>query len=107
MTHSLTRTQQLALALAVITGILHLYAGYIEARIPVALAGLGFLAAAILYTTGHRRRLLTIIGIPYTAIQIPLWYLANAGTFTLLGYTDKAVQVALIVVLAYLYRTGE
>jgi hypothetical protein len=57
----------------------------------------------------YRRPLLYLVGVVYTGIQIPLWYVVKAGEFTTVGYVDKAVQVVLVVVLAYLYwqtRTG-
>lgn len=69
----------------------------------VALAGVEFLAAIGLYLVDYRRPLLYLVGIVYTAIQIPLWYVVEAGEFTTVGYVDKAVQVVLVVVLAYLY----
>jgi hypothetical protein len=97
----------LALALVVATGVLHVYAGVIEGRIPVLLAGVGFLGATVLYLADYRRRLLVLLAIPYTAIQIPLWYVANAPDFALVGYLDKAVQVVLVLVLIVLYRQGE
>lgn len=106
-TESLTGLQWLALALVTITGVLHLYAGGVEGRIPVGLAGVGFLVAAGLFLLEYRRRLLYLVGILYTGVQIPLWYAANVGEFTALGYVDKVVQVVLIVVLAYLYWRHE
>lgn len=105
-TASLSGLGWLAVALVFLTGVLHLYAGVTEGRIPVGLAGVGFLAATILYLLDYRRRLLVLLAIPYTAVQIPLWYVANAGQFTLLGYADKAIQVLLVVVLLALYRRG-
>lgn len=93
----------LAIALVFTTGLLHIYAGLVEERIPVALAGIGFFAAMGLYLMNYRRRLLYLTGILYTTVQIPLWYVANAGEFTTIGYADKALQVLLIVILAYLY----
>ena len=63
----------------------------------------GFLGAAVLFLLDYRRSLLYIVGIVYTAVQFPLWYVANAGEFTTLGYVDKILQGALIVVLTYLY----
>jgi hypothetical protein len=92
-----------ALLAVVTTGVIHVYAGVIEARIPVSLAGLGFLGATVLFLTDYRRSFLYPVGIVYTAVQIPLWYVARAGEYTALGYVDKAVQGILIVVLAYLY----
>lgn len=100
---SVGRLGWLAVALVVATGVFHVYAGVVEGRIPVALAGVGFLAATGLYLADYRRPLLYLVGIVYTAIQIPLWYVVKAGEFTTIGYVDKAVQVVLVVVLAYLY----
>ena len=38
-----------AVALVVVTGALHVYAGIVEARIPVALAGVGYGGALVLF----------------------------------------------------------
>ncbi|MFC7229202.1 hypothetical protein N0B31_17515 [Salinirubellus salinus] len=100
---SVSRLGWLAVALVAVTGVIHVYAGVVEGRIPVALAGVGFLAAIGLYLADYRRPLLYLVGVVYTAIQIPLWYVVKAGEFTTIGYVDKAVQVVLVVVLAYLY----
>ena len=67
------------------------------------LAGVGFLGAITLYLADYRRRLLYLLGIGYTAIQIPVWFVVKAGEYTVIGYVDKAVQIVLILVLAYLY----
>lgn len=55
------------------------------------------------YLVDFRRNLFYLVGIVYTGIQIPLWYVANVGEYTTVGYVDKAVQVTLVVVFAYLY----
>lgn len=102
-TESISRLGWVAIGLVFVTGVLHVYAGIVEGRIPVSLAGVGFLGAIVLYVVDYRRRLLYLVGILYTAVQIPLWYVANAGSFTTLGYVDKAVQVVLVALLAYLY----
>lgn len=99
---SLTQLQWLAVALVVVTGVLHVYAGIVEGRIPVALAGVGYAGALVLFFLDYRRRLLYLIGIPYTAVQVPLWIVAKSE-YGMIDYVDKAVQVALIVVLIYLY----
>lgn len=98
-TATVTSLGWLALGLVLVTGVLHLYVGVVEGRIPLLLAGVGFLAAMVVYLADYRRSLLVLLAIPYTAIQIPLWYVANAGEFTMLGYVDKAVQVVLVVIL--------
>ncbi|MEF8786810.1 MAG: hypothetical protein V5A45_12825 [Haloarculaceae archaeon] len=99
---SLTQLQWLAVALVVVTGILHVYAGVVEGRIPVALAGVGYAGALVLFFLDYRRRLLYLIGIPYTAVQIPIWLVVKSE-YGVVDYVDKAVQVVLILVLIYLY----
>ena len=99
---SLGRLQWLAVALVVVTGVLHLYAGVVEGRAPVALAGVGYGGALVLFFRAYRRRLLYLIGVPYTAVQFPLWIVAKTE-YGVVDYVDKAVQVALILVLVYLY----
>jgi hypothetical protein len=94
--------QWFAVGLIIITGALHVYAGIVEGRAPVALAGVGYAGALVLFFLGYRRRLLYAIGIPYTAVQIPLWIVAKSEYGTI-DYVDKAVQIVLIVVLAALY----
>ncbi len=109
-TETISGVGWLAIALVLFTGVLHVYAGVVEGRIPVALAGVGFLAAIGLYVMDFRRRLLYLAGILYTAVQIPIWYVVKAGAYTPVGYVDKVIQVVLVVVLAYLYletRTAE
>jgi riboflavin transporter FmnP len=102
-TESLTTTHWIALLLVLVTGVIHVFAGLVEGRIPVLLAGVGFLGAAGLFLMDYRRTLLYLVGIVYTAVQVPLWYVAKAGEYTPVGFVDKTIQAALIVVLAYLY----
>jgi hypothetical protein len=89
-------------ALLLFTAATHVYAGVVEGAPPVLLAGVGFLGGIALYLRGLRRRLLTLLAVPFTAVQIPLWYVAKAGNFTLVGYADKAVQVVLVAALVAL-----
>lgn len=102
-TEPLTTTHWFTILLILMTGLIHVYAGLVEGRIPVSLAGVGFLGAAVLFLLDYRRTLLYLAGIVYTAVQFPLWYVAKAGEYTTLGYVDKTLQGILIVVLAYLY----
>ena len=102
---SLTRVQWLAVSLVVVTGVLHVYAGFVEGRVPVALAGFGYAGALVLFFVGYRRRLLYLIGVPYTAVQIPIWLVAKSE-YGVVDYVDKAAQVALILVLGYLYLSA-
>lgn len=93
----------LAVILVLLTGVFHIYSGIVEGRIPVLVAGIGFLGAIVLYLVNFRRRLLYVVGVLYTAVQFPLWYVAKAGEYTTVGYVDKAVQALLIVLLVYLF----
>lgn len=99
---SLTQIQWLAVVLVVITGVLHVYAGIVEGRIPVALAGVGYGGALVLFFLDFQRKLLYLVGIPYTFIQIPIWLVVKSE-YGIVDYVDKAVQVVLILVLIYLY----
>ncbi|MYL16352.1 hypothetical protein GLW36_06775 [Halorubrum terrestre] len=99
---SLGRLRWLAVVLVVVTGVLHLYAGVVEGRAPVALAGVGYGGALVLFFRAYRRRLLYLIGVPYTAVQFPIWIVAKTE-YGVVDYVDKAAQVALIIVLVYLY----
>ncbi|SDD08839.1 hypothetical protein [Natrinema hispanicum] len=56
----------------------------------------------MLFFRNHRRHLLYLIGVPYTAVQIPIWLVAKSE-YGVVDYVDEAVQIVLIVVLVYLY----
>ena len=99
---SLIKLRWLAVALVVVTGVLHVYAGVVEGRMPVTLAGVGYAGALVLFFLDYRRRLLYLVGIPYTAVQIPIWLVVKSE-YGVVDYVDKAVQVVLILVLIYLY----
>ncbi|MFT4922760.1 MAG: hypothetical protein ACI8XM_001979, partial [Haloarculaceae archaeon] len=42
------------------------------------------------------------VGIPYTAVQIPIWLVVKSE-YGIIDYVDKTVQVVLILLLLYLY----
>jgi len=99
---SLSTLEQGIVVLVGITALTHIYPGVVEGAPPLVLAGLGFLGGAALYVRGVRRQALAIAAIPYTAVQIPLWFVIKAGNYTLVGYVDKAVQVVLVLALVVL-----
>jgi hypothetical protein len=117
-TTSLTRLHWLGIALAAITGALHLAigvrfldvsAGVFAAAnaqpISFVLAGIAFFVAILLVLLDYRRRLLYLIGIPFTGLQIVLYFVLNwPNVLSPGGVVDKVVQVALVVVLVGLYR---
>ncbi|MFW5918240.1 MAG: DUF7475 family protein [Haloferacaceae archaeon] len=105
---SLTGVHWLGIGLAAITGLIHLWLGISFVGEPMGwsflFAGVVFFLGIVAVLVDYRRRLLYLLGIPFTAGQIPLWYVANAPDLSPLGIGDKVVQVALIVVLIVLYR---
>ncbi|MEF8790751.1 MAG: hypothetical protein V5A61_11560 [Haloarculaceae archaeon] len=107
-TESLTSLHWVGVVLAVVTGVLHLVLGVSFITSPLGwsfiVATIGFFAGAAGVLVDYRRRLLYLLGIPFTAGQIVAWYVVNAPDFSPLGIGDKVVQVLLIVVLVLLYR---
>jgi len=111
-TESLTGLHWVGVALAAITGVIHLVlgAGFLANSLgnPIAwaflVAGVGFLAGIAGVLGGYRRRLLYLMGIPFTAGQVVIWYAINAPDLSPLGIGDKIVQILLIAVLIVLYR---
>lgn len=72
------------------------------------LAGGGYVGGVVLVVLEYRRRLLYVVGIPYTLVQIGGWYVVNQpaglGEITTAGAIDKIAQVVLIAVLVVLYQ---
>lgn len=99
---SMTGTRWTAIALAMITGGVHLYLYWTQSFVPFLLAGLGFLTMAALVPTTFDHRLLYLGGIPFTAMQIVAWVQLGMPDFQL-GVADKAVQILLICLLGYLF----
>ena len=103
---------------ATISGIIHLYyfpkIGLSPLGTGFIIAGLGFFGgiAAVIY--GYRRREVYLLGIPFTAGQIVLWYYLNRPSLELflsgkplLDFVDKVSQTVLLMVLVYLYFEGD
>ena len=113
---SLDSRHWLGIIAALVTAAIHLLLGVRLAPsglgISFILAGLGFLGAIVLVALGIRRRLVYTVGIPFTLVQILLWYYVNfaAGSKSFptdvgtLGAADKLAQLVLLVVLVALLR---
>lgn len=105
---SLTPLHWIGIVLAAITGLVHLWLGFAFVADPLGwaflIAAAGFFLGIVGVLVDYRRKLLYLLGIPFTAGQIPSWYVANAPDLSPVGIGDKVVQVALIVVLVALYR---
>lgn len=93
-----------AVVLAVVTGLIHVYLGVVEGRLPLVIAGVGFFGGVGVFLAGYRGRWFYLAAIAYTAIQVVAWAVVNAGAYTVLGFVDKAVQLLLITVVADLVR---
>lgn len=87
---------------------LGLGASFIPSGLGIAfiVAGVGYLGGVVGVLVDYRRRLLYLLGIPFTLGQIGAWYALNAPDFSALGIGDKVVQALLIVVLVVLYQRG-
>lgn len=100
---SLTPVHWGALGLAAVTGAIHLYLYVTDDWIPFLLAGAGFFGAIGLFLALRRfRRPIYVAGVLFTLAQIA-GYLAFPMGPVWLGVLDKAVQVALILALCYLF----
>lgn len=115
-TESLGGLAYVGIVAAIISGLIHLQLGvsFIDSSLGISflLAGLGFLGAVGLVLLNYRRRTVYAVGVPFTAIQIVLWYYVNfaAGEKVFpadigtLGGVDKLAQLVLIGVLIALLR---
>lgn len=115
-TGSLTGLHWLGIVAALVTAAIHLLLGVrlvpSGLGISFVLAGLGFLGGVTLVLADYRRRAVYGIGVPFTLVQIGLWYYLNfaagpkafpadVGT---LGAVDKVAQLILLAVLVALLR---
>ena len=113
---SLTGLHWLGIVAAVVSAAVHLLLGVrmlpSAVGISFVLAGLGFLGAVVLVLLDYRRRAVYAVGIPFTLVQILLWYYVNFVTLGksfpaevgTLGAIDKVAQVVLLAVLVALLR---
>lgn len=111
-TTSLGGLEWTGIVAALVTAAVHLLLGVRLAPsglgISFILAGLGFLGAIVLVLVDFRRRAVYTVGIPFTLVQIAIWYYLNFAigpkTFPTdvgtLSAVEKLTQVVLITVLA-------
>jgi hypothetical protein len=113
---SLNALHWVGIVAALVTAAVHIRLGVgglpLPLRVSFLLAGFGFIGAVVLVLLDYRRRTVYAVGIPFTLVQIVLWYALNfagggksfpadVGT---LGAVDKVAQVVLIAVLVVLLR---
>lgn len=104
---SMTRAHWATAGLAGTTGLVHIYLYLTQGFLPFLFAGVVFLAAILgmlVIPYGHvARRAIYALGVPFTMGQIAAWIFTGMADFQL-GVADKIVQIALIVMLVYLFR---
>lgn len=112
-TASLSSLHWTGIGLALVTAIVHLILGigFLPHWMGGAflLATVGFLLGIGLVLVAYRRRLVYLVGIPFTGAQILLWYVVNEptalGDVSIAGAIDKIAQLLLIAVLVALVVT--
>lgn len=110
-TDSLTPMHWFAIGLATLSGVIHLVLSLIVPilvlRVSFLLAGVGFFGGIVLVLANYYRTTLYAVGIPFTGVQIVLWYVIvgpTAEALELLDVIDKLAQIVLIGLLAVLYN---
>jgi hypothetical protein len=108
-TDSLTGLHWVGIALALLSGVIHLVLGIGGLPSPLGISFLlaagGFFGAVVLVLLNYRRRLVYLVGVPFVAIQFVLYFVLNwPDVWNPGGIIDKVAQAALIVVLLVLYR---
>ena len=106
-----SRLELFGIILALSTGLVHLALGLSAVPdllgIASVLAAVGFAVGVLCYVFDYRRQLILLLGVPFVAIQIVLWYVLNQpaslADISPLAAVDKPIQVTLIVVLVLLY----
>lgn len=93
-----------AVALAGVTGLIHLSLGLANGIAPFVVAGVGFLVGIAVFLSRYWRRWLYLVAAAFALVQVVLW-LAAGMRFFAIGVVDKAVQVAFVAVTLYLWRT--
>ncbi|SEH11299.1 hypothetical protein SAMN04487967_0288 [Natronorubrum sediminis] len=109
---SLTPLHLAAIGLALVTGLVHLILGLEFLPHWMGLAFLfataGFLLGIGLVVADYRRPTVYLLGIPFTGVQIVLWYVLNepatVADLSSAELIDKLAQILLIVALVLLYR---
>ncbi|RQG96000.1 DUF7475 family protein [Natrarchaeobius chitinivorans] len=109
---SLSPLHWVGIGLAAVTAGVHLVlgVGFLPHWMGLAflVATAGFVLGIVLVLVDYRRRLLYLLGIPFTAGQVILWYAVNRpealDAVSPVEIVDKLAQLLLIVVLLALSR---
>lgn len=114
---TMTLLHWLGVGFAAVTGAVHVALFTFNGLTPLGLsflfAGVVFFAASGAVIADFYREQLYLVGIPFTAGQIPIWFWVNGvvgGRIVIepllspISVVDKLAQVGLIAVLVVLYR---
>ncbi|HZY47572.1 MAG TPA: hypothetical protein VFE96_07225 [Candidatus Bathyarchaeia archaeon] len=104
---------KVALVLAVVIAILHLYIGLVNygipLGIPLVLIALVYLGGVAMIAANYRRDLWLKVALGWVVLVIVLWALSAAvnapNTMTLLAFLDKAIEVVLLGLLLRIRST--
>ena len=97
----MTPVHWLAAPLATVTGVIHVYLYVNQGFLPFLFAGVVFFVAIVGLLLNVYRNVLYLLGIPFTAAQIVMWYAQGMPDMEI-AMIDKPVQALLVLVLAYL-----
>lgn len=107
-TGSLTTLHWVGIVAAVTTAAVHLVLGVQDLfggfGTLFLISTVGFLAGIAAVVVGYRRRLVYLLGLPFTAGQIVLWFALNQPIppISTVELVDKLAQMVLVVVLVVL-----
>jgi hypothetical protein len=113
---SLDSWQWVGIVASLVSAAVHLFLGVrmlpSGMGISFVLAGVGFIGGVALVVIDYRRRTVYAVGIPFTLVQIVMWYYVNFVSFGksfpadigTLGAVDKVAQVVLLAALVALLR---
>lgn len=107
---TLTPLHWIAIVAAVVTGLIHLLLGILifpgSFGIAFILASIGFGIGILAVLINYHRKMIYLLGIPFTGGQIVLWYVFNQPIPPVSApeVVDKLTQLILILALILLYR---
>lgn len=108
---SLTTLHRVGIALAALSGVVHLVLGVGSLPMPLGFAFLvaaaGFAAGIALVAWNVQRRLVYLIGIPFVLGQIVIYgvmVVQGVNDLTLVAVVDKTAQIVLVGILVTLLR---
>lgn len=101
-TEKMSWAHWLGAVLAAVTGVIHVFLYVNEGFVPFLFAGVVFLAAVVALLLNLYRRLLYVLGVPFTAGQIGIWAAQGMPNMEI-ALVDKPVQAVLILLLVYLF----